>query len=162
VRLTTSEIASVVSVHQFQFGTVPAPPKSFCLLRDAVPPGTVAGEVFEFDPRMAIRPQQTVRFDVRLEVNVHNSASLQISLDADQAGNQVQWRWAAPIGYTGTWGSSEQQASWFDESVDYCINIDGTETSISVTLTEHVGAPQQQCPFIPPRSAATEMVRPAR
>jgi hypothetical protein len=162
VRLTTSEIESVVSVHLFQFGTVPAPPKSFALLLESVPPRKVAEDVFVFDPQMEIPQQQTVRFDIRFEVNVHNSAFLQICLDPGPVGNQVRWRWAAPIGYTGVWSSSEQQASWFDDSVDYCINIDGADTTIVVSLMEHVGTPHQQCPFIPPQSAVGEMIRSTR
>jgi hypothetical protein len=112
-----------------------------------------------FDPQMEIPSQQTVRFDIRFEVNVHNSAFLQICLDSRHVGNQVRWRWAAPIRYTGVWSSSEQQASWFDDSVDYCININGAETNIAVTLMEHVGISHRQWPFIPPQSAVAGMVR---
>ena len=35
----------------------------------------------------------------------------------------MRWRWTAPIGYTGNWSSQEVQAPWFDEAMDYCINI---------------------------------------
>lgn len=161
VRLTTSEITGVVSVSCFQFGTVPAPQNSFELLTDSVQPGALAESIFRFDPQMVVPPQQQVRFDIRFELNVHNSAFLQLCLDSAEAGTRVQWRWAAPIGYTGTWSASEQQAPWFDDSVDYCININNsTGTYIDVTLAEKPGNEQQQCPFIPPQSAVAEMTRP--
>ena len=159
VRLTTTGMKDAVSVYKFEFGTVPAQAGSFKLLADSVPAGATNQGVFSFSHDVEIPEQQAVRFDIRFELNVHNSASLQLRLSPGLPLAEVQWRWAAPIGYFGTWSSEEQQAPWWDKGMDYCININPNGTNIDVTLSASPGTEQQGCTFIPPQSAASLMVR---
>lgn len=159
VRLTTTGMQNTVSIYLFQFGTVPAQPDTFMLLTDSVPAGSQNHNVFSFESETNIPQNQEVRFDIRFELNVHNSASLQLCLSPGQSVNKVQWRWAAPIGFFGTWSSEEQQAPWWDDGMDYCININTDGDNISITLSEFAGSEQQECPCIPTDSAASLMTR---
>jgi hypothetical protein len=54
VRLTTTQCSSPVSVHLFQFGTVPASPGTFSLLVDSVAPGAGGEAVFWLDRDAAV------------------------------------------------------------------------------------------------------------
>ena len=159
VRLDTTEMWSVVSIHQFQFGTVPAPMFSYGLLVDSVSPGTIGQDIFWFDSDMEIDPQQELRFNIRFELNIHNSANLQIRLSPNASGTETQWRWSAPIGYCGTWSSGKQQAPWFDDAMDYCITLSAAGTGLVVALGERAGSEQQQCEFIPSQDKSALMVR---
>lgn len=162
VRLTTTGLSDPVGVHLFQFGTVPAPTGSWGQLADSVAPGRVDREVCWLDGDMVVAQGQQVRFDLRFEVNVHNSASLQLVLGQGTPDAPLQWRWSAPIGYVGTWSSDTQQAPWFDDGMDYCITIAPAGVDVVVQLAEHPGGAGGQCAFIPAQSHTPAMARPPR
>lgn len=136
VRLTTTQCSSPVSVHLFQFGTVPASAGSFALVVDSVAPGTVGEAVLWLDPDVPVPANQEVRFNLRFELNVHNSANLQLRMCPTGSSTSLEWRWSAPIGCTGTWGVGTQQAPWSDDRMDYSITIEPDGTDVSVTLSE--------------------------
>jgi hypothetical protein len=155
VRLTTTGMQNPVSITDFQFGTVPARQDSYRLTAHSVPAGSENLEVFWFE-RNEVPANQFVRFNLRFELNVHNSADLQIHLGP---GAKAQWRWAAPIGFVGTWSSAEQQAPWSDADTDFCININGSEDTIDVSLSEHAATDGPLCAVIPAEQNVGEMVR---
>lgn len=161
VRVTTTLMSSDVGITEFQFGSVPAPSGSGTLIATSVAPGSVGYEVFVLDPDIVVPAAQTVRYNIRFELNVHNSANLQISLSPGTGGTTVEWRWSAPVGYTGVWSTTEQQAPWYDDAMDYCINIQPDGSDIMVTLSEHPGSASQGCAFIPPQHSVASMVRPS-
>jgi hypothetical protein len=160
VRLTTTQCSSPVSVHLFQFGTVPASPGTYSMLVDSVAPGAGGEPVFSLDRDAAVAVNQEVRFNLRFELNVHNSANLQLCLCPSGSSTLLQWRWSAPIGFTGTWSAGEQQAPWFDDQMDYCITIEPEGADVSVTLSEHPAIAGQQPAFIPAVQGFEGMVRP--
>lgn len=161
VRLTTTDMSTPVAIDHFQFGTVPAEPHTHATLVDSVAPGTREQEVFWLDRQMPVPSGQEIRFDLRFQLNVHNSASLQLCLSPGPSGTTLQWRWSAPIGFTGQWSAAEQRAPWFDDAVDYCITIRPAGDDVVVEVAEHPGGPGTQCGFIPPEHAAPQLVRPA-
>lgn len=137
VRLTTTQCSGPVSVHLFQFGTVPASAGSYALVVDSVEPGTVGEPVFWLNSEVPVPANQEIRFNLRFQLNIHNSANLQLRLCPTGSSTTLQWRWSAPIGFTGTWGVGEQQAPWSDDQMDYGIHIQPDGTDVSVTLSEY-------------------------
>lgn len=137
VRLTTTECSSPVAVHLFQFGTVPASPGSWALVVDSVEPGTVGEPVFWVNSEVPVPAEQEVRFNLRFQLNVHNSANLQLRLRPTGSSSTMDWRWSAPIGWTGTWGVDVQHAPWSDDEMEYSLTIEPDGPDVAVTLSEH-------------------------
>ncbi|WP_299208414.1 hypothetical protein, partial [uncultured Dokdonia sp.] len=103
---------------------------------------------------------ECVRYNIHFQVDVNNAANLQIRLLGSGTSTEISWRWSAPIGYTGTWSTAEQQAPWYDNHMDYCINISPSDVGILVSLSERPGTSSSQCPFIPEEQVQKEMLRP--
>ena len=159
VQLNTTGLTHPVSISAFQFGTVPAPPGSSQQLTQSLPEGSTGVEIFWLERDLNIPINEFIRFNLRFEINLHNSANLQIALSPLKSGSAMVWRWSAPIGYTGQWSAAEQQAPWYDDNMDYCINISPSSTGIAVSLSEHPGKENEQCSFIPKEDSKSKMVR---
>jgi hypothetical protein len=159
VQLTTTEMSNPVTIAEFQFGTVPAPVGSFASVVGSVAPGTDCEAVFWFDPGIEVPSGQEVRYNLRFELNVHNSANLQLRLAQGGLGIEVEWRWLAPIGFKGTWSAAIQQAPWFDDAMDYCITIQPRGTAVAVALAERPGTEMQQRAFMPAEDRVDAMLR---
>ena len=161
VQLNTTCLTGSVSITAFQFGTIPAPIGSNKLLIESVPAGSAGAEVFWLEEDLNIPAQEFIRYNLRFQVDSHNSANLQIRLSGLDSGATMSWRWSAPIGYTGKWSVAEQQAPWYDDNMDYCINISPSSSGVLVSLSENPGTAKQQCAFIPAEQAQSTMLRPS-
>lgn len=159
VLLTTTEMSDPVTITEFQFGTIPAPVGSFALVVGSVAPGSDCEAVFWLDPGVEVPSGQEVRYNLRFELNIHNSANLQLRLARGGMGIELEWRWLAPIGFKGTWSAAMQQAPWFDDSMDYCITIEPRGTDVVVALAERPGTEMQQLAFMPAEDRVDTMLR---
>jgi hypothetical protein len=159
VQLNTTGLTRSVSIFAFQFGTIPAPTGSNELIINSVPAGSKGVEIFWLNRDLKIPPQELIRYNLHFQIDLHNSAYLQIRLSPQELGTAMVWRWSAPIGFNGEWSSAEQQAPWYDDSMDYCINISPSNVGIDVSLSEHSGTMKLQCAFIPAEQTKHEMLR---
>jgi hypothetical protein len=152
VSLNTVGMSHHVSVYLFQFGDVPADNGSFLL---TAPPGIPAGskseEVFWFE-RNPVKQGFAVRFDLRFELDIHNSVHVQVRLEHDF---QVTWRWYAPLGVCSDWSTTEQQAPWSDDGHNFCVNINPiSEDMLLVSLSECLSSDGPPCKLFPPQQTA--------
>ncbi len=145
VTLDTSDLTKAVSITVFQFGTMPAPTKSYELLTNSVKVGIKNTDVFCFEEDIETPNDKLVRYNLRFQVDIHNSVNLQLCL----SNKPTLWRWTAPIGILGVWSNEEQQAPWHDGNIDYCINISPSDSGITVKLTEHPETSGCLCAIIP-------------
>ena len=91
VTLTTTAMTKAVTIHQFQFGTIAAKKNTYCLSHKSVSARTEGQEIFWFDGDVDVPAAQAIRYNLRFELNEHNSANLQIRLTSPSG---IEWRWS--------------------------------------------------------------------
>ncbi len=138
IQLDTTELKQAVSIYLFQFGTIAATEGTYKLLQKKVLNGLTDVSVFSVERNMNIPADQLIRFNLRFEIDNHNSAHLQLCLCQANPSDLaiLSWRWVAPIGFMGKWSDELQQAPWSDGGEDYCIRITPNEDGIMVKLSE--------------------------
>ena len=148
-----------LNIYAFQFGEYPAPDDAYQLVCDSVPANSDTDDIFWFESDVVVPDKMHVRYNIRIEVDAHNSTNLQIRISP---GQKIDWRWTAPIGFQGPWTTGETHAPWSDDGHEYLVYIKPTpeKANIWVYIGQRPVVPGElPTAFFPPGTPVPEMLQ---
>lgn len=146
VQLNTVNLFQPAKVSVFQFGTIAAPVGSTYLITPTtIPSDQKLVTVFWIDRNIAIPNEDIIRFNLRFQIDIHDSINLQIrlrpSLSKSSHQTIMDWRWLAPHGEKSEWTNSKLTPSWTDgkHSSQFSCEIAPQQKGIYISLGKKNG-----------------------